>query len=93
MDAVPEEVGDLVMAVAFGDAVVSADVLGIQTADDHFFVLGHRQQRPGLLRADASGDEQQDNERCNCSAVHGHTSLSNNAFLVCTIHAEHNQNT
>jgi hypothetical protein len=54
MDTVPEEVGDLVMLVAFGNAIVCTDIFGIQAADDHFFIFGHRQQRSGLVNADAS---------------------------------------
>ena len=43
MHAVPEVIGNPVMAVTSCDTVIGADVLGVKAADDHPFVLPDRQ--------------------------------------------------
>jgi hypothetical protein len=49
MDAVSEVIGDLIVFVAFRDAIVRANVLGIQPADDHLFIFPDWEDRPALL--------------------------------------------
>jgi hypothetical protein len=44
MYTMPEEVGNLVMPMALGHAVICTDVLSIQTTDNHLLVFGDRQQ-------------------------------------------------
>ena len=72
MDAVPEEVSDLVVLVALGHAVVCADIIGVQAADNHFFVFSHRQQRSGLFHAGASTGKQQGTQEKNRDNAYDH---------------------
>jgi hypothetical protein len=45
------------MPVAFGDTIIGSYIVGVQAADDHFFIFSHRQQRPGLIWSGAAGDK------------------------------------
>ena len=42
MDRTFEILGDLVVLVAAAEAVVIADIIGVETANHHFFILGYR---------------------------------------------------
>jgi hypothetical protein len=60
MDTVPEILGNLVMLVAFGYAVVGADILGIQPPYDHLFVFPDGKNRPALPHGRTGGQRQQE---------------------------------
>jgi len=58
MDTAPEIVSDLVVLMALRHTVVGTNVIGVQPADNHLFVLSHRQQRMRFLHTGAAGEQQ-----------------------------------